>query len=110
MKNKITNSVYERLKRLDDAEPVDAESLQRWYEEAQELVALLRNDPFVCDQVPIRVWQFLSDADIRMKDKEYAALQRRIIKVFIGGLEEGIFLSGKQIDERIDAGSDTDTG
>lgn len=105
MKNETIIFSSEKLRRLYDFAPTDAESLGRWYEEAGELVTFLRNSPLVADQIPIRIWQFLSDADIRMKDKDFAVSQNRIVRVFLEGLAEGTILSGQEIDERMDAES-----
>ena len=105
MKNEAIIFFSEKLRQLYDFVPTDDESLGSWYEEAGELVAFLRGSPLVADQVPIRIWQFLSDADIRMKDKDFAASQNRIVRVFLEVLEEGTILSGEEIDRRMDAES-----
>lgn len=97
----MISTVFDKLKHLYDFVPTDAETLRRWYVDAAELVALLRSMPELADQVPIRVWQYLSDADIRMKDKDFAVSQNQILIAFMAGLKEGKVLSGEQIDELI---------
>lgn len=77
--------------------------LKNWYIRAGELVAQLRQKPELADLIPIRVWQFLSDADIRSKDPQYAEAQLNLIAVFMQGLDEGVVLSADQIDERLDS-------
>lgn len=103
MKDEVTKSIYERLKWLAEYAPTDSDSLKRWYEKSRELVAYLRSQPTICNEIPIRIWQFLSDADIRMKDKDYAVAQDRIVEVFLAGLEKGVVLSGEKIDDHLDS-------
>lgn len=100
--NKLTIvEFHQRLKDLLYDPPSGTRSLDDWYMQAGELVTLLRMAPDLADMVPIRVWQFLSDADLREKDPQYADAQRTLITIFVQGLAKGVVLPAEEIDKQL---------
>lgn len=49
--------------------------LDLWYGEANEVRRKIISNPELSDAIPHIVWHYLSDADTRLKDAEYAKVQ-----------------------------------
>jgi hypothetical protein len=99
---KTAQQVAEKLSALLILKPTDEISLRDWYRQAQVFADFVKARPEVSDLIPIRVWQFLSDADIRMKDQLFAQGQERMLRKFISGLNRGVFLHENSIDSEPD--------
>ena len=74
------------LQRLAQWEIRDERDLMLWYEAAKEVNGWLRPPRSV--SVPRELWRWLSDADLRFADPEYAKLQERFIRGYIRELDE----------------------
>jgi hypothetical protein len=77
------------LEALCRTEPLDRADLPSWYERAHSLGETIRADAGLCGAVPEHVWHYLSDADIRLKDKDYAKVQREGMIEIIAELKSG---------------------
>ncbi|MEJ2175876.1 MAG: hypothetical protein P8Y76_13475 [bacterium] len=75
-----------QLRRLATWEIRDERDLTLWYEAAKEVNDWLRPPRSV--SVPRELWRWLSDADLRFADAEFAELQERFIRGYIRELEE----------------------
>lgn len=79
---------------LADITVASKSDLGAWYQRAKAVQERLScSDPEVLGSVPEFVWHYLSDADIRFKDSEYAALQERMVKSLISYLKRGVMPS-----------------
>ncbi len=65
------------------AEPTERAQLHSWYERAHLVSEHIQTNPELCSVVPELVWHYLSDADIRLKDKRYAKVQREALAEWI---------------------------
>lgn len=63
--------------------------LEEWYSQAQELWEKIKSNSDISNVMPHVVWHYLSDADIRLKDKRYADLQCEEIEAVIKVLKRG---------------------
>ncbi|MGC4114512.1 MAG: hypothetical protein QM765_07850 [Myxococcales bacterium] len=75
------------LRDLFDHAPSDRDSLEAWTDKAIRLSE--QWSPAICDHIPHAVWHWISDADIRLKDAEYARAQNEWMKQVIAWLESG---------------------
>ena len=94
--------VAEQLFELLAFKPNGEKSLKEWYRQAQIFAAFLKARPEISDRIPIRIWQFISDADIRAKDEYFARDQEIVVRKFISGLRRGLFLDESDIDSEPD--------
>jgi hypothetical protein len=74
------------LQRLDALPLSTAADVEAWYRAARDVVERLRANPEM--EVPELVWHYLSDADIRSRDDEYAQAQRERLRVVMRELEK----------------------
>lgn len=78
-----------QLRRLAD-QPVLAKSdLDGWYELAHQVRQRILADENLARAVPHFVWHFLSDADIRFREPEYARQQLAQLMEIVVVLERG---------------------
>lgn len=96
--DKSALEVAEQLVALLAFEPNDELSLREWYRQAQVFADFLKARPEISDRIPIRIWQFVSDADIRMRDECLARDQQAVVRKFVSGLQRGLFLPERDID------------
>jgi len=75
-----------KLRRLAAWEIRDERDLLLWYEAAKEVNGWLRPPRSV--SVPRELWRWLSDADLRHADPEYAKRQDAFIRKYIRELDE----------------------
>ncbi|MFY2560054.1 hypothetical protein ACN469_20765 [Corallococcus terminator] len=75
------------MRRLFDHDPTDKKSLKAWVDASIALYVRLRSVPESFDVEEI-VWHFLSDADIRVKDPEYAQAQRAAFESWLQDAEK----------------------
>ncbi len=97
--------LFASLLSLRTFRPTDSASLKAWYAKANELVLMIRGDQELCDLVPIRIWQYLSDADMRLEESCYAEAQDILLRKYLSALERGEFLTGEELDRELDPGS-----
>lgn len=60
-----------------------------WYDRAQEVYSYISANPELSNVVPEIIWHYLSDADIRFKDREYARVHLDIMETVVRDLERG---------------------
>lgn len=86
------------LSRLTEFVPVTKDELNDWYEKATRLEAdhLKGGEDYL--DVPHFLWHYLADADIRMKDEEYAEMQNRRIDLVLQHLNRGEMPSDQDTD------------
>jgi len=77
----------EALSALCDFIPCSKTELRRWYDLAQEIIDNQIKGRNI--GVPHFLWHFLSDADIRLKDEEYAVMQNGRMDVLHQHLRKG---------------------
>ena len=53
------------------------EDLTKWHAELASLYAAMKQHPYVANDMPHFIGHYFSDASIRMRDPEYAAMQAR---------------------------------
>ena len=75
----------EALAALCEFVPSSKYELNQWYDQAQHLI----DGPLKVIGVPHFLWHYLSDADIRMKDDEYAEMQNDRVKTLLQHLRSG---------------------
>ena len=73
------NDLIRDISRLMSQEPVNKPQLKQWYVEAKHVQQMICSEPELANVVPEIVWHYLIDADIRLKDLDYAAEQRAIL-------------------------------
>ncbi|HEX6125818.1 MAG TPA: tetraacyldisaccharide 4'-kinase [Pyrinomonadaceae bacterium] len=91
------NRFVDAFTRLVKFVPRSKADLDEWYREAQRLKTdhlLMRG---VSRYLPHFVWHYLSDADIRMKDETYAAMQNQRISLELEDLKESVDEVTKEI-------------
>jgi tetraacyldisaccharide-1-P 4'-kinase len=76
--------------------PTTDEELDEWYRQAK-LIQDQHFDGGVAYYLPIYLWHYLSDADIRMKDKEYASMDTHRIELLLEDLKQPLEAIKKQI-------------
>lgn len=79
----------EELTGLTEFVPKTKNELGRWYSQARRVL----EDNELLEGAPHFLWHYLSDADIRMKDEEYAEIQSRRISLLIQHLKCGVMPS-----------------
>lgn len=92
----------EQIKRLGDAlstlfdfVPFTEVELRDWYDQAQVIIdAKIRGANI---GVPHFLWHYLSDADIRFKDGDYAEMQNGRMKVLLQHLRNGSMPSDDEV-------------
>ena len=81
----------DELRYLSELVPSTKEELAEWNKLARDIEAnLLLGPTGVSEYIPEFLWHYLADADIRMKDKQYADLQNRGIRELIQQLSSGV--------------------
>lgn len=75
IKRRISSSISDLIER----EPASEKEMRDWYDKAKEVKSLMELDKGDI-QVPHALWHYLDDADIRMKDQNYAEAQILLIK------------------------------
>lgn len=80
------------LTQLVEFVPVTKAELDLWYDQAQRL-----HESDLLLGVPHFLWHYLSDADIRMKDEEYAEMQNRRVIDLLAYLNRGIMPSDNDV-------------
>lgn len=85
--SQASRAVGAQLRDLFEHPPADRDSLEAWTEKAVRISE--QWSPAICDQLPHEVWHWISDADIRRKDAEYARAQNEWMKKVIAWLEAG---------------------
>lgn len=95
------------LKKLgDDLEklllnlPETKNDLKLWYEQARSVEDNLTTGSGLSPEVPHFLWHYLADADIRLKDAEYAAMQNRRMRRLIGYLQQGVMPKDEDVEDR----------
>lgn len=79
----------QKLILLADFSPSGKEELADWYRMAREIEDDLVREGGLSPVMPHFLWHYLADADVRLKDSEYAELQNRCIRLLINQLESG---------------------
>jgi hypothetical protein len=79
------------IRALIEKPPHSEEDLQRWRNEAHLIAEKLRTvyPPSLADQIPEELEHYISDPDIRLKDKGYDKWQTQIILGIVHNLEAG---------------------
>ena len=72
--------------------PTNQDQLSNWYDKAHVL-----GESGLMIDAPHFVWHYLSDADIRMKEPEYAEMQNRRINELIDYLNRGVMPSEGEV-------------
>jgi hypothetical protein len=78
----------DELERLLASEPVKKEQLERWHNDAANVVAFIQTNESL-KEVPHFLWHYFSDADIRLEGGEYATIQRERLQLVIKRLRMG---------------------
>ena len=91
------NFVADSLADLQRFAPCSKRELKQWYESAHQLENALVARAGFSEKLPHFVWHYLSDADIRLKDSDYAEHQGRIIGRLIESLRRGKMPSDEEI-------------
>ena len=87
------NSAYDlaaRLRELMEMELSENVDVKLWYSRAQQFDEFLDSQPTACEHMVEEVWHYLSDLDVRLKEPQYAAIQRDFINNFISGLNTAV--------------------
>ena len=87
----------EALEELHAFRPNCQSDLDKWYVQARELKKCLVAKDGLAPDVPYFLWHYLSDADIRFKDKEYADIQNLKMRLLIQCLKRGELISDEDI-------------
>lgn len=77
------------LRRLADLPLTNSAELDAWYDEANKLRNVIVANVELSNAIPHFVWHYLSDADIRLKEPEYARRQDEVLFEFAKILERG---------------------
>jgi len=77
------------LESLINIEIRNSSDLADWYAKAQVIKNMATSNADLSNVVPHFVWHYLSDADIRLKDEEYAKIQNKDILDTIKLLKNG---------------------
>jgi hypothetical protein len=80
------------LRRLVEMEVVDRDTLSVWYKEARRVQEKIKTADASLSHVPHLVWHYLTDADIRLKDPEYARMQNESLSRILAAMERGVLL------------------
>ena len=83
----------EGLAALSAFVPSSEYELNQWYDQAQQLI----DGPLKVIGVPHFLWHYLSDADIRMKDEEYAEMQNGRVRILLQHLRSGTMPNDDQV-------------
>lgn len=78
------------LRRLHEAEQRGM-PLREWYVDAIALSRRVMAEAAVCNLVAHFIWHWLSDADVRKKPPEMAAIENARILEVIGQLDQGVW-------------------
>ena len=81
--------VADQLRALVDSSPQSPESVAAWTLTANATCDAV-HERFPDVRLPIQVMHYVHDADIRSRDKEYAASQDRTMRQIIADFERGI--------------------
>lgn len=79
--------------------PASKAELPRWYALARSLEAKLVVDGGLSAEVPAFLWNYLADADIRLKDAVYRDLQNRQIRLLIRYIKRGEMPTDSELKE-----------
>jgi hypothetical protein len=79
--------VGKRLRELLEHPATDQPSLQRWTDDAMRFSKCW--SPSLCNRLPHELWHWLSDADVRFENPEYARIQNEWVAGVIAWLEAG---------------------
>jgi hypothetical protein len=71
------------LEELRAFKPTSKVDMGRWYELARKLEGKLVAKGGLSPELPSLLWNYLADADIRMKDEQYAELQDRQMRLLV---------------------------
>ncbi len=93
-RNEQIDQLAEALASLVNFVPETSDDLHRWYDQAQCIL----DDHELLLEAPHFLWHYLSDADIRMKDEEYAEMQNRRIDLVLQHLKQGVMPSDEDTD------------
>lgn len=63
------------FRQLAEKRVTDRRELEAWYEEAKRVPDRIRADSAVANELPHFLWHYLADADIRLKDADFAREQ-----------------------------------
>lgn len=77
------------LEELLAFKPESKSELPHWYVLARNLEAKLVVDGGLSPEVPAFLWNYLADADIRLKDPVYRDLQNRQVRLLIRYIKRG---------------------
>jgi len=80
--------------------PESRRDLDRWYDMAKEIQHWIAKSEVFSSRTPHFLWHYLSDADLRFKDKNYAAMQNARIKILLDYLSRGVIPEDKDLDLR----------
>jgi hypothetical protein len=89
-REKAAREFGQRLRRLAEWRVGEKRNLKAWYAAAHEVADWAQATPSVAE-VPHFFWHYISDADIRLKDLDYARLQDERVWELIAILESGAF-------------------
>src|SRR5688572_11586267 len=78
--------------------PQNRDELRKWYVQARAVEDDLTAPGGLSADVPHFLWHYLADADIRLKDKDYADLQQRRMQLFLQHLRRGVMPSDQDIE------------
>jgi hypothetical protein len=87
------------LEELSAFKPASKADLGRWYELARKLEGRLVAKGGLSSELPSLLWNYLADADIRMKDERYAELQDRQMRLLVRYLRRGEIPSEEELRE-----------
>lgn len=77
------------LEELLAFQPASKSEVPRWYVLARNLEARLVVDGGLSSEAPAFLWNYLADADIRLKDSVYRDLQNRQVRLLIRYIKRG---------------------
>jgi hypothetical protein len=85
----LFDEVAVALEELLAFKPASKPELPRWYELARTLEKKLTESGGLSSEVPSLLWNYLADADVRLKDSVYGDLQNRQVRLLIRYLKRG---------------------
>jgi hypothetical protein len=88
--------IASELRRLVASSPLSAEDAAAWQAEASQACDRMAGK-FPDVSLPHAVMHYLSDAELRAKDSDYRASQKRMMEAVIGNLERGVVPADREI-------------
>ncbi len=88
-----------RLQYLHETRPANKDELKDWYKRARELERIVAIPDGLAHELPHFVWNYLADADIRFREKDYSDDQNLKMRLVVQCLKRGEIISDEDIEK-----------